>query len=191
MTVAGDLHWERTQAGLYHTLYWANGYKYMVKNANAQWGPPNEWRVYYVWEKDFRRGKKEWKWLRRGYMSSHETLKAAKNAARQHNLHPREKWKFVCKVTNPNAARLQWYEKKYLGFYMYQQESRDGRLIDYNKQFLDPKSYSKEIDDKLDLCAFDNCMVVGNPEALAKHYLDDHNMPDLDAITISEAQESE
>lgn len=179
MSVAGDLHWERTSAGLYHTIYWANGYKYMIRNANADYGPPNEWRVYYRWIKS---KNKDWKWLRRGYGSSYDTLKAAKAAAHSHNLHPRSHWKFMGRLKNPNVLGLTYYERKQVGNYMYQEETREGKLIPYAKKFLDPKALIKN----LPQCMFEQCDFHGySDEELNKHYVNDHNVPDLSKLESS------
>lgn len=180
MTVAGDLHWERLSAGIYETMYWANGYKYKITNVNAIYGPPNAWQVLYRWNKSL--DKQTWKSLYKagGYSSSYDTLKEAKVAAHRHNLRPRRKWKFVCKVTD--AKTLTYYQRENVGMYLYQEENKDGTLISYQKRFLDPKALIKNLPE----CMFDQCDFRGySDEELNQHYIKDHNVPDLSQLESS------
>lgn len=89
----GDLHWERLSAGEYHTLYYANGYRYYVTKIHTR---RIAWRVTYVWDKQ--KNKNDRRKLH-GYSSSFDTLKAAKRAAYAHNMNPRKKYKFIGRNT--------------------------------------------------------------------------------------------
>lgn len=125
-----DLHWERQMAGLYQTMFYANGYKYRIEKDESY----NLWRAYYMWDKS---SDKKWKRLRTSW--SCETLKEAKKYCQNHNERPRAKWKLIGKVP----------DGKFAGQYAYQELDRRGEPYKYRTQYIDPLSYMTFIDDDL------------------------------------------
>jgi hypothetical protein len=151
---AGDLHWQRSEAGLYFTQFWANGYRYKIEKDDYF---ANTWHVYYRWDKwseammyePLAEGqtRKRYRWVKvmRGYGSSQQTLKHAKRVALSHNLRPRRKFKFVGRVTEeqigkPRSTGL----GRYLGYLKYQEEGRDGKLMEYQTHYMNPKAIGGE-----------------------------------------------
>lgn len=126
-----DLHWERKEAGFYETMFYSNKYRYrIIKDVNY-----NNWRSYYIW---FNATEKKWVRLRT-WAGTSETLKEAKEMCRKHNERPRNKWKLMGKVVEEHH--------KNFGHYIYQELDRRGEPYKYRNYFLDPASYSTEIDD--------------------------------------------
>lgn len=152
---AGDLHWQRTEAGLYHTQFWAGGYKYKIEKDDYY---ANTWHVYYRWDKwspkmmytnpDAPAGtRKNLRWVKvmRGYGSSQTTLKHAKQVALSHNLRPRRKFKFIGRLTEAEAGKPRSVGLgKYIGFLKYQEVSRDGKLLEYQTRYMNPAQIGGE-----------------------------------------------
>lgn len=145
---AGELHWQRTEAGLYHTQFWAGGYKYKIVKDDYY---ANTWHVYYRWDKwspnmmfePKKEGtvKQNYRWVKvmRGYGSSQTTLKHAKQVALSHNLRPRRKFKFIGRLTEAEAGKPRNVGLgKYIGFLKYQEVGRDGKLLEYQTRYMNP-----------------------------------------------------
>ncbi|UOW93400.1 hypothetical protein SEA_LABELLE_75 [Mycobacterium phage Labelle] len=142
MAVSGDLHWERVEAGLYQTMFWANGYKYEIRKDDYY---ANTWRVYYKWHKD---STKKWRQLTR-YGGSFTTLKESKRYAVAHNMHPRRRYKFFGRVTkdNPNIkdhTGVKYVLKRYEGHLMFGEVDKKGQRKSnslYGYEFISPEKY--------------------------------------------------
>lgn len=143
MAEKGDLHWERREAGIYETIYWANDYKYRVENENRNTGYSSQgaWKTWYMWRHDSR---KVWRRIR-GVMSTHDTLKYAKRICLSHNLYPRTKYKLIGRVTEETVGKPgQHYMGKYLGFYLYREVDRKGNEMKFHNYYLNPRAIGGE-----------------------------------------------
>lgn len=151
----GDLHWQRIEAGIYETMYFAGEYKYRIVNDNRDYGPPNEWHMFYIWSKTPKE-KRAWKRYRVGYTSTWENLKSAKRAALAHNMKPRTKWKYKGVATSDDVSR---YERDKIGMLMYVEIAADGSEMKFSKKFMPRQEVEVDV----------------NEEALRQKEIDDLN----------------
>ena len=142
----GELHWDRVNAGVYQTMFYANGYKYYIERFMDRRTP--RWRAYYVWDKQ-----KDKKNLRELYHTKHafDTLKTAKRACWVHNMRPRTKYKFIGR-----AQRVGKYPASHPGdrdnrfssvrwnTLVFQEVKRDGQLDTWNPKFVDPQIFGHQ-----------------------------------------------
>lgn len=136
-TIVGDLHWEFLGAGEYETEYFVNGYKYRVVKDGYS---PNIWYAYYKWHKTPRQNR-QWKRLRYGYGSSHDTKKAAQTACWTHNQKPRSKWKYIEAVSKENAKTYD--DRQHIGWLKYEQvNSETGEKLRFTAtRYLNPGNF--------------------------------------------------
>lgn len=136
----GDLHWDRVNAGVYQTMFYANGYKYYIERFMDRRTP--RWRAYYVWDKQ-----KDKKNLRNLYHRPHafDTLKIAKRACLIHNMKPRTKWKFIGRAQNigktpaahPGDKNNRFSSTRW-NTLVFRQIRPNGEQDTWNPKFVDP-----------------------------------------------------
>lgn len=148
MAQAGDLHWERQEAGVYETVFYANGYRYRIIKKDPYYDSKPRWYAYYRWHKTIKSDDKPLEWtIMRSTWS--DTLKEAKEKCLKHNMRPRTKYKFMGRVTQEQIDE-KFHRPERLGQLVFVAIDRDGKVRPYSTKYLTQEEYRPGKENELD-----------------------------------------
>jgi len=147
VALAGDLHWERKAAGIYETVFYANGYRYRILKKENHYDTKPRWYGYYRWHKWPNNREPQWQLMRAVYS---DTLKEAKEKCLKHNLKPRTKYLYRGRVTQQHVDDRE-HDKKYLGHHIFVPIDRyTGQPSKYTIKYISEEQYRPGKENELD-----------------------------------------